>query len=141
MASSAQTYHLDMAKFGAKLQGRLDGLARQTAQELAKRIVARTPVDTGFARASWWGTVTDQMTHPAQPAPGEHPKDGGPALSQATLTFAGGTLGQTFALYNNANYIVFLEYGHSKQAPNGFVGITMAEAPAVIEHIARILSR
>jgi hypothetical protein len=35
--------------------------------------------------------------------------------------------GQTIYVGWTANYVIYLEWGHSQQAPNGFIGITALE--------------
>jgi hypothetical protein len=44
--------------------------------------------------------------------------------------------GLEYQVSNNVPYITALEHGHSSQAPQGMVGITMLEAPALVERIA-----
>lgn len=58
----------------------------------------RTPIDTGNARSGW-----DRFP---------------PGTSQP---------GTTQWIFNNVDYIVALEYGHSRQAPEGMARITAAE--------------
>lgn len=59
----------------------------------------RTPIDTGTARAGW-----------ERFPPGSS------------------ILGTTQWVFNNVDYIVVLEYGHSQQAPQGMARITAAES-------------
>jgi hypothetical protein len=73
----------------------VEGLKEWLIEELALRIQARTPVDTGNARDGW-------------------NIDGD-------------------AIVNFVEYIQYLEYGHSQQAPNGMVRVTLAEVPMLIE--------
>lgn len=40
----------------------------------------------------------------------------------------------TMRVFNNVHYIIYLEYGHSQQAPHGMVRLTAA-------HLQRILAR
>lgn len=81
-----------------------------------------TPVDTGFARASWWKAIDGVGSHPNQPAKGETVS--APLHPLGKLKFS-----DKAYLANNAPYILALEYGHSKQAGDGMIRITLAEAP------------
>lgn len=46
--------------------------------------------------------------------------------------------GETFTISNSVPYIRALEYGHSSQAPNGMVRITMAEWLDIVSKAVRI---
>ncbi len=82
-----------------------------------------TPVDTGFARASWWKAIGGVGSHPNQPTKGETVSAPLHPLGKLKLT-------DKAYLANNALYIGRLEYGHSQeQAPQGMIRITLAEAP------------
>jgi hypothetical protein len=83
-----------------------------------------TPVDTGFARASWWKSIGGVGSHPNQPTKGETVSAPLHPLGKLKLT-------QKAYLANNAPYILALEYGHSSQArnPDGMIRITLEEAP------------
>ena len=76
------------------------------------KIKNRTPVDTGFAKSSWRVEINHDT----------------PGLFQAKI-------------YNGAWYIALLEYGHSKQAPQGMVRITLIEQSITIRRILKGLSR
>jgi hypothetical protein len=83
-----------------------------------------TPVDTGFARASWWKNIGGVGSHPNQPTEGENVSTTLQPLGKLKFT-------EKAYLANNAPYILALEYGHSAQArnPDGMIRITLAEAP------------
>ncbi len=83
----------DISKFRAKVQARASEVVRKVGFDLHGRIVERTPVDTGRAKAGWALDVRPEMT----------------------------------IIYNNVEYIVPLEYGHSKQAPQGMVRVSIAD--------------
>ncbi len=96
---------------------------------LSTSIIIRTPVDTGRARANWFAAV-------------DVPKDG--TTKSTTVNFAGirdtidSSIGSTFYLTNNLDYIRNLEFGEyagggpkttasgfSKQAPAGMVRVSI----------------
>jgi hypothetical protein len=87
-----------------------------------------TPVDTGFARASWWQNVGSVGSHPSPPV---KVAKGQKVASVGLKQLQPFTTKNKVFLANNAEYILALEYGHSAQArnPDGMVRITLAEAP------------
>lgn len=87
-----------------------------------------TPVDTGFARASWWKNIDSVGNHPTPP---KRVKKGETVTTPLASEKPLGKLKLSDKAYlaNNAEYILALEYGHSAQAGDGMVRITLAEAP------------
>lgn len=123
------TFTADIHKFIDKAGANAEAVVRQTCYEIAERVVERTPVDTGYARACWQADLTPQVKfrlsgEGSEPAPA--PADFGVVIAQMTL-------GSTLYLMNNARYIRKLEYGHSAQAPQGMVRRTVAEIPAIVK--------
>jgi hypothetical protein len=94
--------------------------------EATKSIVFKTPVDTGRARGNWQASI-DSPLH--EIAAGED-KNGGKTINKAARVIAGMKPLHAFFLSNNLPYIEALENGHSKQAPAGMVGVTIAEIEA-----------
>lgn len=108
------------AKLGAwaeKAGDQLERLARQSIQEVCFRVVADTPVDTGFLRSSWQpsigspaagqGTVTGSAGSGAQAAAAK-------ALTAIGVTITDMKLGDKFHLSNNADYALHVEFGTTK---------------------------
>lgn len=60
------------------------------------------------------------------------PVDTGYAKSRWTID----TTDSGFDINNDADYISYLELGHSQQAPAGMLGITMEEVPDIVEEKA-----
>jgi hypothetical protein len=91
----------------------LDKMIVATNIDLWNDVVEGTPVDTGFARASWWAQVGMPGANPSPPAKGDGPNSvAPPSFAKALLTSAGKVL----SIANSAAYIFRLEYdGHSPQ--------------------------
>lgn len=111
------TFEQQMEKIIKDREKKALNIFRAVALQLFDRVIRRTPVDTGRARANWNAaidnpdeSVTDS-TLPPQPAP----------------TVFSADLGDTLYLTNNLPYISALEYGYSKQAPQGMVRVTVSE--------------
>lgn len=82
------------------------------------RVVELTPVDTGFARNSWFVEAGDGATRQSNNGSGQPtPSD----VLPTTPAF------QPVTIANGAEYINQLEEGRSDQAPNGMVSVTLAE--------------
>lgn len=111
------SFELDLAKFGQKALGNAEKVVRKISLDMHSRIVERTPVDTGRAKAGTHVAINTQP--PGEEGPGES------GISPFKL-------GDTVIIYNNVEYIVPLEYGHSKQAPQGMFRISFNE---VVTHL------
>ena len=118
--------NLQQAKF--EMKRRLLGAVRQVAFEIQEKIVMRTPIDTGRAKASWRlnPNVADPSFEPDLTGDGEELLFPSQALivaktQQQKIPF--GT--KRIVISNNLHYIEKLENGGSRQAPVGMVAITV----------------
>jgi hypothetical protein len=92
--------------------------------DLMTRVIYRTPVATGRARAGWTAAgnaLGIKIPKPNRRAPGDAAFDLGEYEEKLTGPK------QFIRVANNVDYILPLEYGWSKQAPAGMVRISMAE--------------
>lgn len=95
------------------------GVARDRLVFAAERgVKERTPVDTGFARNSWFTEVGDGATR------SDNGGSGGPDAAQV---LGGAQAFDAVTIANGASYIGRLEDGHSQQAPRGMVSVTIAD--------------
>ncbi len=131
-------FEADLTKFAAKIDVDLSVVVKKIVFDLFTKIVLRTPVDTGRARASWGIEAgqpgTDFVTE------GSHlGRDQATDVAKAQLSKLGLTpkeaAYQVWWIYNNLPYVESLEYGHSKQAPAGMVRVSLAEVEAEIDSI------
>ena len=151
----AGTFTLDLTKFVEKAKGNATLVVKKVAFDMFSRIVQRTPVDTGRARANWqiginsipsssisFGFKTGKQGWGAggKTGFGGIVRAEGGASANADLGVVGREgknlspfkIGDIIYLANNVGYITFLEYGtgkggFSKQAPMGMVRITITE--------------
>lgn len=114
--------HKQIINFNAAVTKEIDTIYRDIALELHRRIVNKTPIDTGRAKANWNlssgspdTTVTDSTTP-------NSPNIGSPKAGVDELWIA-----------NYLHYIYALEFGHSSQAPSGMVVLSMQEMPAWVQ--------
>lgn len=122
------TFELDIARFVVKAKGNFDVVFRKISLDLFKRVVIKTPVDEGRARGSWSVAIG------AIPANEVHANDktGTVTMARVAAAVLGLKAGDIIYMVSNLEYIRPLEYGHSKQAPNGMVRLSVAEFPHVV---------
>ena len=111
----------------------VDTVRKKVALEIFTQVVQKTPVDTGRARGNWQISVgtdsTGKLDRDDKKAKGSKPS----FLSDEASKLGGCKGDETIYISNNLPYIKNLEYGSSKQAPNGMVGITMANVKRNID--------
>lgn len=136
--------------FEVQLHDRLNKLVRNVYFECAENIVVGgayspgTPIDTGFARATWWTRVGDDESE-EDPLPRVRPKEGKGSrswrhrdpLAEAVVALANTELGETLYLLSNCAYMGPLEYGHSQQAPTGMIRLTLNAGQQIVDKVAK----
>jgi len=125
------TFTLDMDRFKVKTVEQMDLVARKLALEAYRRVILKTPVKTGRARGNWQCTIST----PAAGTVDDVDPSGAKAMSaiQARVAAWKAVSGVSIILINNLPYISRLEHGSSTQAPNGMVGITVAELGGIVQ--------
>jgi hypothetical protein len=132
----------DLRKFEVKTNRKLTQVGRKVALELFRRVIYKTPVDSGRARANWQVTIGAQASGTVE----FDDTNGGATMSRATAASAGFKAGDTIYLTNNLPYIRKLEEGgypdgpktvggFSRQAPAGMVALTVQEFAAIVKQI------
>lgn len=120
--------------------------ARNFARDFGKRISRRKlqnqfPLKAGKTyvggrfRGNWQVTVGA----PATDALDRTDATGTASLADGGAVIANVEMGVVVFLVNNLPYAQSLEYGHSTQAPNGMVRITVAEFQAIVADAAKKL--
>jgi hypothetical protein len=134
--------------FQVKTERKMTQVGRKVALELFRRVIYKTPVDSGRARANWQVTIGTTASGTVE----IDDKNGGATMSKATAASAGFKAGDTIYLTNNLPYIMKLEEGgypdgpktvggFSRQAPAGMVGLTVQEFAQVVNQISVEVSR
>lgn len=118
------SFTLDLTKFAAKANADIKLVIQKISMEAYKRIIYRTPVDTGRARANWGCTIGKPRTGVQVESTDQSGSTTTAAMVATVQGFSGD--GSTF-LVNNLPYINELEKGSSTQSPQGMVRITAAE--------------
>ena len=136
----AETFTQGIGQFIQKVKGKEGAFLRELCQDLFQKMVEETPVDTGFARASWYiGINNDAMAHSAG-VKGQK-VDWNKVFAESQLKLKDAKIGDTVYLMNNAAYIRRLEYGHSQQAPQGMVRVTLANYQTIAAQVVARLNK
>ena len=115
MGNPAQ-FAADLSKFADQIEGGIGVFRRRVMLDLKRKTELRTPVDTGFLRASW--ALSDSSPSAFVPkSAGIGPVDQSEP-QPFDITF----------LVSNLPYAERIEFGHSTvKAPQGMVRISLAE--------------
>lgn len=128
------------AAFKKKVQDKLPQIVKLIAMETFKRVVERSPVDTGRFRANWQIGVAVRPSGSSEDfdkaAPGSAPSGASTSAALAKLKQLNLGLAKVYVV-NNLPYARRLEDGSSEQAPGGMVEITAAEMRIVVNQIAK----
>lgn len=118
-----RTFHDTVAKWIAKSQQGLEDVVRIMVANIHKDLVYGSPVDTGRFRANW--QITANL--PPYYALNQYDKDGKKTIAEGrrvtNAILSRGAAVTTIYFSNMLIYANALEYGHSKQAPAGVLGI------------------
>lgn len=117
--------------FENKAGTRMKSIVQKIGMEAFKRVIEKSPVDTGRFRANWGVQIGSPYTGTINSTD----KSGRLAIASAqALAQMWNGQGSIF-LCNNVPYSIPLEYGHSKQAPGGMVRTTVAEIGGVVSQV------
>lgn len=125
-------FHKALKKFKVDSLEKAEAVFQKVAFDMSRRIIMRTPVDTGRARANWQPGINARPSTSVA----SFDKSGRQATSAAKSSVSELKIGDVFSLVNNVAYIVPLEFGHSSKAPNGMVRITVAEFGIIVSRLA-----
>ena len=120
-----------LAKYGADALIRVDMIRRASILELVGLIIDASPVDTGLFRGNWQCALNS----PKELSLGTLDKGGNSAKAEALANL--GALVDVFFLTNNLPYAERLEYGYSRQAPEGMVRVNVAKWNRIVEEKAK----
>ena len=137
--TSQGTLYLDVSKWVRKAKGNTSAVVRKIVFDLGARVIMRTPVDTGRARANWMfsiGTPDRGTTESLDKLAGTNSRGVGRSVAKANLSEALANYdpfkNPIIYFTNSVPYIGRLEYGSSKQAPQGMIRLTVAEFMGVV---------
>ena len=133
--AKGQSYAAQVEAWVRETDQRLEAVWKESAQRVASLANNGVPIDLGYARASIRAS-TEQMPKIDRAADNDARASVVPDFGNITLVIVNARLGQTIYVGWTAAYILPLEYGHSQQAPNGFLRIAAAQWPRIVEQVS-----
>lgn len=131
--ANGKTFKASIDAWAKQFPGKMDALARQASQEISERVIASTPVDTGFLRSSWQPSF-------GQPQAGKGAAGAqGQALTAVSMTIPAMKAGDVYYLTNNAEYAEHVEFGTSKMAGRFYVTDNVKRWPQVVASVTKDL--
>ena len=113
MASFAAT----VGQWAQKVEGALEAVFKEAAQELVSQLNQLVPVDTGFLRSSLMASTTAMpaltRANPGMSVPAD--------LGDILLVINSADLGDTIYLGYTANYAAFVHFGAQGRSPRPWV--------------------
>jgi len=100
-------------------------VSRNSIKELTRNIIRRTPIDTRAFIENWNASI------------GAPDRTIGKTLTGVIPVANSLKAGEKFYFTNPRPYYLALEYGHSSQAPQGMVRISVAEWTGIVERQTR----
>lgn len=131
------SFTLDLTRFTKKADADMVAVVQKISMEAFKRIILRTPVDTGRARANWGCTIGKPRTAMQIESTD---KTGGATTAAMVNTVQGFNADGSVFLVNNVPYIHELEKGSSQKSPQGMVGVTLIEMIGITGNKATLTS-
>lgn len=119
----AGSFSISLEKFQVKTEKQMKLVCQKIAMEAWRRVIEKSPVDTGRFRANWGCQVGSPYSGTSE----SFDKSGAQAIGKSVMVTAGWNGKGSIYLVNNLSYSIPLEMGHSKQAPAGMVRLTVAE--------------
>ena len=120
---------MTLTEMADMIERRVMEVQKALALEALRRLVMRSPVDTGYFRNNWQ-VGEDAPNTSTRNGP---ERSGGSAMSGGATAIAGSSPESTLYITNSVSYAKRLEQGWSKQAPAGFVAITAAEIQQIAD--------
>lgn len=118
------SFTLDLTRFAKKADADMVAVVHKISMEAFKRIILRTPVDTGRARANWGCTIGKPRTAMQIESTD---KSGGTTTAAMVATVQQFNADGSVFMVNNLPYVHELEKGSSRQSPQGMVTVTKLE--------------
>jgi len=125
-------FNKEIRDFATSIPDRLTTLQKKIVLEALRRLVQKTPVDTGRARGNWQVTIGRPASGQLDPTDA----DGAATIAKGRAAMAGLKDDHVVWISNNVDYIEDLEHGHSRQAPHGMLAVTVQELRGMFREAA-----
>lgn len=121
-AGAQGSFSAQINSFVEQTKDEMTELFQNVVIAIGTSVIKMSPVDTGRFRGEWQFTIDT----PAVAQNGRIDPSGNESIAEVVDGALMLQIGQTAWLVNLLPYAIPLEYGHSDQAPNGMVRITIA---------------
>jgi hypothetical protein len=122
---------------------KIEKVRRIYAFEILRRVIMRSPVDTGRFRSNWLTTINNETEETRETTD----KSGNLALKEGQGVIDDAEGDEKIIIQNNMSYAAKIEYGgftkkpettktiggYSRQAPKGVVGVTLSQAGQIFQ--------
>lgn len=119
-------FELDLKKFTDVMPEAAETIKKKIAMDLLRRVVLKSPVDSGRFKGNWFARVGSPVTEPTD----DVDPSGNATIMRGVVAIEKSQPGNDIWLSNNVPYAGVIEDGHSGQAPAGVVAISLAEIQA-----------
>lgn len=124
-----------IAEWVEETQTKVDEVLQTIAIKVGTKLVTLSPVDTGRFKGNWQLTVNGSSDASLL----RYDKDGFETIQAIAQAANGFTAGQVAYIQNHVLYGYDLEYGSSRQAPDGMVGVTEVQFRKIVEDAVRLV--
>ena len=122
MTTNVIQFNAALTRATKKINGDIQKFIKQICLETFKRIIMRTPVDTGRARGNWQVEIAKPASGTVEEGMWDAVFETGAAKLAMIPPFS------VVHITNNVEYCYYLEYVKpSRQHPSGFLEITLQE--------------
>lgn len=125
ITNSAAEFSRQINQLVAYVEDNSEQIIKKACVDLYRRIVERTPVDTGRAKASWGISTGSDV--PAVSAGKLSDSEIAEIINSHVGEFRFGIDDDQITIMNNLEYISYLEAKGSQQAPVGMVAVSLTE--------------
>lgn len=142
VAKSAAAFTRNLKNLAEKVGDNYELAMKKGILDLYARIAQYTPADTGRARASWQVDVNLNKSSESESfdeSSVDKNKRGMSIVDMNAEEFSSNYYGGTAYIFNNLEYILALEDGHSDQAPIGMTKLALTEFNEHFDSIVREL--
>jgi hypothetical protein len=122
---------VDLAALADKMKTTVADAQKLIGMTLYKEIVAGNPVDTGFSASNWnlsVGAPDYSVSGERDPKATYAPKEPSPPDNPDM---------EPIFISNGVDYVIFLEEGHSQQAPTGFIQVAIEKVRNSVDEFIR----
>jgi hypothetical protein len=128
------SFKLDLSKFTAKTEKKMEQVVKKTFISLSTSIIKDTPVAKGRLINNWFPAINKF----SEATTDDVDKTGGLAIGLAVANANAFNIGDTITLSNNLPYAVGIEYGKSKEkAPKGMVRKNLIRFQQIVDRSAK----